>query len=291
MKQNPKLKDSDFSTGSVSYEPKVNPVYALDAERNGYWCLSGLLSGGISLYTMRYNEGTIHHYFHHGSRENPKRGHNDAVSVLKLNQEQDKFLSGSWDKTIRQWDLNTGKTIIEYAGSSGQISNIQFRPDGLGDIVFTCENQSSPSPPPPPQKEETNSINKENDNDNDDIDSLFGGDDDDDDEDIDMDKSENKPLEESLRKAEESIDTPHNNNPGSSSTTHLNSNIFMSSSIDGTINIWDIRTANPVIRIEFQKVHHHGVCHCHGQIMEILFMQVEEIVQLKKFQLKCLIKE
>lgn len=105
-----------------------------------------------------------------------------------------------------------------------------------------------------------------------------------------MDKSENKPLEESLRKAEESIDTPHNNNPGSSSTTHLNSNIFMSSSIDGTINIWDIRTANPVIRIEFQKVHHHGVCHCHGQIMEILFMQVEEIVQLKKFQLKCLIK-
>ena len=63
MKQNPKLKDSDFSTGSVSYEPKVNPVYALEAERNGLWCLSGLLSGGISLYTMRYNEGTIHHYF------------------------------------------------------------------------------------------------------------------------------------------------------------------------------------------------------------------------------------
>lgn len=29
-----------------------------------------------------------------------KRGHNDAVSVLKLNQEQDKFLSGSWIKQL-----------------------------------------------------------------------------------------------------------------------------------------------------------------------------------------------
>ena len=35
MNQNSKLKDSDFSTGSVSYEPKINPVYALDAEKMG----------------------------------------------------------------------------------------------------------------------------------------------------------------------------------------------------------------------------------------------------------------
>ena len=59
--------------------------------KNGYWCLSGLLSGGISLYTMRYNEGAIHYYFHQGSKENKSRGHTDAISVIKLNQEQDKF--------------------------------------------------------------------------------------------------------------------------------------------------------------------------------------------------------
>ncbi|RCK64776.1 Transcription factor SPT8 [Candida viswanathii] len=231
MKQNPKLKDSDFSTGSVSYEPKVNPVYALDAERNGYWCLSGLLSGGISLYTMRYNEGTIHHYFHHGSKENRSRGHNDAVSVLKLNQEQDKFLSGSWDKTIREWDLNTGKTVIEYAGSSGQISNILFRPNGLSDITFTVQEPEQP----PPQSQG----NKDN---NDDIDSLFGSDD----EDQDMDDK----TTEDDRKAKESASTATTHTkPGASSTTHRNSNIFMSSSIDGTINIWDVRTANPVIRL------------------------------------------
>lgn len=91
METNPKLKISDFSTGSVSYEPKVNPVYSLDVERNGYWCLSGLSSGGISLYTMRYNEGNIHHYFNHSPKKQSAaldNGHNDAVSVLKLNSEQ-----------------------------------------------------------------------------------------------------------------------------------------------------------------------------------------------------------
>ena len=247
MNQNSKLKDSDFSTGSVSYEPKINPVYALDAEKNGYWCLSGLLSGGISLYTMRYNEGAIHYYFHQGSKENKSRGHTDAISVIKLNQEQDKFLSGSWDKTIRQWDLNTGRTVLEYTGNSGQISNIEFRPDGLSDVTFVVSEEEEEKEEEIQKKEKLNNKSGENlVNSNDDIDSLFG-DSDKDEEMTDANKKDER-LEEETRKVVESIDKPKSNN-GATNKTHLNSNIFMSSSIDGTINIWDIRTSSPVIRL------------------------------------------
>lgn len=212
LKSNPKLKQSDFSSGSMTYEPKVNPVYALDVERNGYWCVSGLLSGGISLYTMRYNEGNIHHYFHHGPKKQAPvldGGHSDAVSVLRLNTEQDNMLSGSWDKTIRMWDLNTGKTTSLFQGSSGQISNIQYRPMGLTDLVLAGDEANVPKP------EES------------DVDSLFGSDD---------EEEGQKPKRPSVS------DT--------STKAYTNSDVFMSSGIDGTISIWDARGPSvPVLRL------------------------------------------
>ena len=233
LETNPKLKISDFSTGSVSYEPKVNPVYSLDVERNGYWCLSGLSSGGISLYTMRYNEGNIHHYFHHSpKKQNPTldNGHNDAVSVLKLNTQQKRFLSGSWDKTIREWDLNTGKCINLFTGSSGQISNIQYRPEGLADFSVSYEDSDN--------KLVDQDVKPESD-----IDSLFGD-------------SDNENNEE--RKNIESQDKPNSskittNDSKATNKTFSNDSVFMSSSIDGTINLWDIRVSNttnsPVLRL------------------------------------------
>lgn len=232
METNPKLKISDFSTGSVSYEPKVNPVYSLDVERNGYWCLSGLSSGGISLYTMRYNEGNIHHYFNHSPKKQSAaldNGHNDAVSVLKLNSEQKKFLSGSWDKSIREWDLNTGKCVNLFTGSSGQISNIQYRPEGLADFSLSYEDSDI--------KIVDQDIKPESD-----IDSLFGD-------------SDNENNEE--RKNFESQDKPNSskittNDFKATNKTFSNDSIFMSSSIDGTINLWDVRVSNttssPVLR-------------------------------------------
>lgn len=195
LNANPKFRDLDFTTGFAAYEPTINPVYSLDVEKNGYWCLLGLLSGGISLYTMIYNEGAMHHYFRHNLKKTEHlldTGHSDAVSVLRLNYAQTSFLSGSWDKTIREWDLNTGKVLNLFRGNTGQISSIQYRPRGLvTDLTFTDASS--------------------------DIDSLFGSDDD-----------EAETSKASVRPKTKAV---------------TDDKVFMSSSIDGAISIWDTRVS------------------------------------------------
>ena len=53
------------------------------------------------------------------------------------------FLSGSWDGSVREWDLNTGSTVRQYPTHGAQISSLSLRPNG--------PLSPSPSPSPRPQ--------------------------------------------------------------------------------------------------------------------------------------------
>ena len=81
--------------------------------------MSGLESGGINLQSVRHDEG---------KRIAHLRGHTSAISVLNVAVDEKSFLSGSWDKTVLDWDLNSGKTIRSFEGSGGQISALETRP-------------------------------------------------------------------------------------------------------------------------------------------------------------------
>ena len=50
------------------------------------------------------------------------------MSVLHLAQDERSVLSGSWDKRVLDWDLNTGQVIRTFDGSGGQISALEMRP-------------------------------------------------------------------------------------------------------------------------------------------------------------------
>lgn len=101
-------------------EPKdSSPVYSLATQGQAVWLLSGLESGAINLQTCRHQAGT---------RIATLREHTSAVSVLKLAQDEQSVLSGSWDKKILDWDLNTGRVKRSYLGSGSQISAIEMRP-------------------------------------------------------------------------------------------------------------------------------------------------------------------
>jgi len=113
----------------------TSPVYSLAVQHQAAWLLSGLESGGINLQTCRHQAGT---------RITTLKEHTSAVSVLTLSQDETSLLSGSWDKTIHDWDLNTGKVRRSFRGAGGQISAIEVRP--MSDLPVPEVVDSLPEP-------------------------------------------------------------------------------------------------------------------------------------------------
>lgn len=113
----------------------LSPVYSLAVQHQALWLLSGLESGGINLQTCRHQAGT---------RITTLREHTSAVSVLSLSQDETSLLSGSWDKNIHDWDLNTGKVRRSFKGSGGQISAVEVRPLSDVPVPEVVEDMSEP---------------------------------------------------------------------------------------------------------------------------------------------------
>ena len=111
--------ENEEQPGPKSEETVLSPVYSLAVHSEALWLLSGLESGGINLQSVRHDEGKRIHCL---------QKHTSAVSVLALAADEKSVLSGSWDKNIYDWDLNTGNVKREYTGSGGQISAIEIRP-------------------------------------------------------------------------------------------------------------------------------------------------------------------
>ncbi|OQN98565.1 hypothetical protein B0A48_15827 [Cryoendolithus antarcticus] len=113
----------------------TSPVYSLAVQHQAVWLLSGLESGGINLQTCRHQAGT---------RITTLKEHTSAVSTLNLSQDESSVLSGSWDKNIHDWDLNTGKVKRSFRGANQQISAVEVRP--LSDVSVPEITESMPDP-------------------------------------------------------------------------------------------------------------------------------------------------
>lgn len=258
------LKKKTNNLGSF-FEPNLSPVYSLCADSNGFWLLSGLQNGAITLQSVRSCEGTIQWYFKNSSDNNipteeRKYHHSDTVSALITNSDQTNFLSGSWDSNIFKWDLNTGKNMNSFTKSTGQISSLQYRPFIGTDLHWEA-------------KFDEEEKGGEGDDDDDDMDSLFADDDDEVEDDNGNNNGKNNTSDPSgtddLRKGKDKDDSRMDlddakdeeklakNTPdvkrdilklqrdslqtGTYEGLKSSDDIFLSSSIDGTINIWDGR--------------------------------------------------
>ncbi|KAI2463903.1 WD40 repeat-like protein [Annulohypoxylon bovei var. microspora] len=114
----------------------LSPVYSLAVHSQALWLLSGLESGGINLQSVRHDEG---------KRIACLKKHTNAVSVLTLSPDEKSVISGSWDKNIFDWDLNTGQVTRQFDGSGGQISAIEIRPMGGAPIPLEASEEDIPS--------------------------------------------------------------------------------------------------------------------------------------------------
>lgn len=107
------------SSARGTEEHLLSPVYSLAVHSRALWLLAGTEGGGINLQSVRHDEG---------KRITCLQQHTNAVSVLQLLPDEKSVLSGSWDKKILDWDLNTGQVRRQFDGSGGQISVIEMRP-------------------------------------------------------------------------------------------------------------------------------------------------------------------
>lgn len=238
----PQYRSKIKTVNKNDYQPIVSPVYSLSVHDECNFLLSGLENGGITLQGARYMESKIGHYF---------KEHTQVVNLLRLNNSQDKFLSGSWDKRLLEWDLNTGDVINEFKGNKSELSSLEFRPISSSVVIehkpFGTDDGSI----------DTNNINKEEDDD-DEMDSLFGDDDDDDDLRNSIKQSSQSPKPELNAKPNSPTKSPQRDDDElkpvskkmadeiSSQTLNIvyDESVFMSSGLNGNIDIWDRRITN-----------------------------------------------
>jgi WD40 repeat protein len=63
----------------------------------------------------------------------PLTGHTDLVSSVAVSPDGTRIVSGSWDATIRVWDLATGRPVGEpLTGHTDMVSSVAITPDGTG---------------------------------------------------------------------------------------------------------------------------------------------------------------
>jgi len=57
------------------------------------------------------------------------KGHNHFVQDVVISSDGQYALSASWDKTLRLWDLNTGKTTRHFIGHTNDVLSVSFSAD------------------------------------------------------------------------------------------------------------------------------------------------------------------
>merc|ERR1712179_574127 len=68
-------------------------------------------------------------------------GHNHFVSDVVMSSDGQFALSGSWDKTLRLWDLNAGITTRQFVGHTKDVLSVAFSADNRQIVEYTWSMQ------------------------------------------------------------------------------------------------------------------------------------------------------
>ena len=57
-------------------------------------------------------------------------GHTSSAYSVAITPDGKHIVSGSWDKTIKLWDINSGKEIRSFEGHTNSVNSVTITPDG-----------------------------------------------------------------------------------------------------------------------------------------------------------------
>lgn len=98
----------DTLTDPSIQSDRISPVYSIDIQSEAEFCLAGTAMGSLNMYSIRHKEGSLIHSF--------TSAHTSAISVVQLSPGEREVITGSWDKCVKFWSLETGKIIREFEG-------------------------------------------------------------------------------------------------------------------------------------------------------------------------------
>jgi WD40 repeat protein len=99
------------------------------AARRDSW-LPALLVSGIFLVLGVLVLLTMHFVVRSLYEVRRLTGHQDAVTSVAVTPDGRYVVSGSWDSTVRVWELATGKEVRRLTGHQGHVESVAVTPDG-----------------------------------------------------------------------------------------------------------------------------------------------------------------
>ncbi|MEC4814079.1 MAG: WD40 repeat domain-containing protein [Scytonema sp. PMC 1069.18] len=124
-----------LSIEDEGYIAKLKECFTTVGDTQSVSYTEDLLNAIANLKKQRKSEYAYHLY--------TLTGHSDKITSIAISPDGQTLVSGCADKTIKIWELKTGKIIRTLNGNVGEVSSVAISPDGLFLGVGSCEHPKS----------------------------------------------------------------------------------------------------------------------------------------------------
>lgn len=117
------------------YVEKLREFFAAAGDSHSMTYVEELLNAIANLKHKRKDEyASLCHTF---------TGHSDKVTSVAISPDGETLVSGCADKTIKVWNLSTGKVVRTFIENIGEVSSVAISPDGNLLAIGSCEHPRS----------------------------------------------------------------------------------------------------------------------------------------------------